>query len=44
MVTELIRAANYFTGNFQQPIKFEILATGASVDVDSLTVVGFMRI
>ena len=35
MVTELIRAVNYFTGNFQQPIKFELLATGAAVDVNS---------
>ena len=39
----LIRAVNHFAGNFQQPIKLEILATGAAVDVDSLTVVGFMR-
>ena len=44
MVTELIKAVNYFIGNFYQPIKFEILATGAAVDVDSLTVIGFMRL
>ena len=25
---------NYFTGSFKQPIKLEILATGAAVDVD----------
>ena len=40
----LFRAVNYFTGNFDQPIKLEILATGAAVNVDSLTVIGFMRI
>ena len=40
MVNELIRAVNYFPGNCQKPIKLEILAT---VDVDSLTVIGFMR-
>ena len=44
MVTGLIRAVNYFTGNFDKPIKLEILATGAAVDVDSLTVFGFMRL
>ena len=44
MVTELIRAVNYFTGIFNQTIKLEMLATGAEVDVDSLTVIGFMRI
>ena len=44
MVTELIRAVNYYTGNFDQPIKLEILATGAAVDVDSLAGIGFMRI
>ena len=44
MVTELIRAVNYFTGNFEQPIKLEILATEAVVDVDSLTVIGLMRV
>ena len=38
-----IRAVNYFTGNFDQPIKLEILATGAAVDVNSLTVIGFIR-
>ena len=35
---------NYFTGNFDQPIKLGILATGATVDVASLTVIGSMRI
>ena len=44
MVTELITAVNYFTGDFNQPIKLEILITEAAVDVDSLTVIGFMRI
>ena len=44
MVTELIRAVNHFTGNFDQPIKLEIFATGAAVDVASLVVIGFMRI
>ena len=43
MVIELTRTINYFTGNFHQPIKLEILATGAAVDVDSLTVIVFMR-
>ena len=38
MVTELIRAVNYFPGNICQPV-----STGAPVDVDSLTVFGFMR-
>ena len=40
MVIVLIRAVNLFTGNCQKPIKLEILATGAGVDVDSLTVIG----
>ena len=44
MVTELIRAVNHFTDKFKQPITLEILATGAAVDVDSLIVIGFMRI
>ena len=44
MVTELISAGNYFIDSFDQPIKLEILATGAAEDVDSLTVIGFMRI
>ena len=44
MVTELIRTVNHFTGIFHQPIKLEILPTGAGVDVDSLTVIGQMRI
>ena len=35
-------AVNHFTGKLKQPIKLEILATGAAVDVDSLTVIGFM--
>ena len=35
---------HYFTGNFDKPIKLEILATGAAVHVDSLTVLGFMRL
>ena len=39
-----MRAVNYFLGNCQKPIKLEILATGASVDVDSLAVIGFMRV
>ena len=45
MVTELTRAVNFFTGNFDQPqpIKLELLATGPVVDVDSLTVIGIMR-
>ena len=43
MATELIRAVNRSIGKFKQPIKLEILATGAAVDVDSLTVIGFMR-
>ena len=38
---ELIRAVNYFIGNFDQPIKSKILA---ALDVDSLTVNGYMRI
>ena len=44
MVTKLIRAVSYFTGNFDQPIRLEILATGAGVNVDPLTLIGFMRI
>ena len=44
MVTELTRAVNYLTGNFDQPIRLEMLATCAAVDVDTLTVIGFMRI
>ena len=43
-VTELIRAVNHFTGKLKQPIKLEILATGAAVDVVSLEVIEFMRI
>ena len=43
MVTELIRAVNYFTGNCQKPIILEILATGATLVVYSMTVIGFMR-
>ena len=31
-------------GKLHQPIKLEILATGAAVGVDSLAVIGFMRI
>ena len=42
MVTELMRAVNHFPGNNSQPIKVEILATGPTGDVDSLTVIGFM--
>ena len=41
---ELISAVNYFIGSFDQPIKLEILYTGAEVDVDSLIVFGCMRI
>ena len=44
MVTDLIGAVNNFTGKSQQPIILEILATRAAVDVDSLTVTGFIRI
>ena len=44
MATELIRAVNYFTGDFDQPIKLELLATGAAVDVVSLAVIGIVRI
>ena len=44
MVIELIRAVSHVTGNFDQPIRLEILATGAAIYVDSLTVIGFMRI
>ena len=44
MVAELIRAANFFAGYFDQPIKLEIITTVAVVDFDSLTAVGFMRI
>ena len=40
----LIRPVNYFTGKFQQPIKLEILATVPAINVDSMTVIGFMRI
>ena len=43
MLTEQIRVVNYFQGNYQKPIKLEILATGAAVFVDSLTVIGSMR-
>ena len=39
-----MRTVNYFTGIFQQPIKLELLASGASVDVDSLAVIEIMRI
>ena len=34
------RAVNIFTGKIDQPIKLELLDTGATVDVDSLTVIG----
>ena len=44
MVTEPIRAVNHIPGDFQKPIKLEILSTGASVTVASMIVVGFMRI
>ena len=44
MATKLIRAVNHFTGQFKQPIRLEILATGVAVDVDSLIVIGIMRI
>ena len=30
--------------NFHQPIKLKILAIGVAVDVDSLTVIGIMRL
>ena len=43
MVSDLIRAVNHFTGKLEQPIKFEILATGAAVNVDLLMDFGFMR-
>ena len=43
MATELIRDVNHFPGSVDQPIKLEILATGAAVDVDSLIAIGFMR-
>ena len=43
MVIELIKAVNYFPGNICQPIKLKIIATRAAVDVDSSTVIGFMR-
>ena len=46
MVTELIRAVNYFTGYFQQPIKLEVcgyLAARDPVDVDCLMAIGFIR-
>ena len=42
MVTEL-RAVKYFTDSFDQLIKLEILAIGDVVDVNSLTVIGFMN-
>ena len=42
MVTELLSAVNCFPGNCQKPIKLEVIAIGAAVDVDSLTVIGFM--
>ena len=41
-VTELIRAVSYFPGNYQKPIKLEILAIVVSVGVDSLTFIGSM--
>ena len=44
MVTELIRAVNLITDKFKQPIKLEILATGAAEDVKSGAVIGFVRI
>ena len=40
----LIRPVNYFTGKFHQPIKLEILTTVAALIVDSMTIIGFMRI
>ena len=40
----MVIAVNHFTGKFQQPIKQEILAPGASKDVDSQAVIGFMKI
>ena len=43
IVIKLIRAVNYFPGNICQPIKLEVIATRAIVDVDSLTVIGYMR-
>ena len=42
MATELMRAVNYCTGK-DQPIKVEILAKESAVDVEPLTVIGFMR-
>ena len=44
MVPELIRAFIYFVGKFDQPIKLEIVATGVTVDVDSLIAIGFMTV
>ena len=44
MVNELRRAVNHFTGKFKRPIRLETSATGGAADVDSLDVVGFMRI
>ena len=38
MVTELIRAANHFTGSFhKESIKVEYLFTGGTIDGDFLT-------
>ena len=42
MVTELLSAVNRFAGNFQKPIKLEVLAVGAAVYVVTLAVIGFM--
>ena len=44
IVTEGIRAVNHFIGKFKQQIILQILATRAPEDVDSLVVIGFMRI
>ena len=44
MVTERIRAVNHFTGNVKQQIILQILATGAAKYVDSLVVIGLMKI
>ena len=40
MVTQLIRAVKCFKGKFKQPIKLEILATGAAIL--TLAAIGFM--
>ena len=40
----VIRAVNYFTGNFDQPIKLETFATWPTANVSSMTFVEFMKI